>query len=115
MKKGNLPPFEYQLTQDIQILKLKQDMFVAVSCDLASNDHRDAVYQIFSQYGLKQIMTNLFESTSISEKVLSRLKRDIDRITDSYDGFRFYQYPVEDTLVITSLKEKKWRKLTIRV
>ena len=90
-------------------------MFVAVSCDLASNDHRDTVYQIFSQYGLKQILTNLFESTSISEKLLSRLKRDIDRVNDSYDGLRFYQYPVEDTLVITSLKEKKWRKLTIRV
>ncbi len=90
-------------------------MFVAVSCELANKDHRDAVYHLFRQYGFKQIMTDVFESASVSEKILSRLKRDIDRVTDSYDSLRFYQYPLEDTLVITSYKEKKWRKLTIRV
>jgi CRISPR-associated protein Cas2 len=41
------------------------------------------------------------------------LKRELDRLTDSYDTLRFYQYPMEDTLVISVLKEKRWRKTVI--
>ena len=36
-------------------------------------------------------------------------------MTDSYDSLRIYQYPLEDTLVVSSLKEKKWRKLVLTV
>jgi len=42
------------------------------------------------------------------------LKRDIDRLTDSYDAVRIYQYPLENTLQISTLKDKKWRKLIVR-
>ncbi len=89
-------------------------MFVAVSCDVATDDHRKAVYGLLRQYGFKRILKTLFESTTLSEKYLARLKRDIDRSTDSYDKVRFYQFPMGDTLVISSLEEKKWRKLTVK-
>jgi len=89
-------------------------MFVAVSCDLATDDHRKAVYDLLLQYGFKRILKTLFESTTLGEKYLARLKRDIDRSTDSYDKVRFYQFPMGDTLVISSLEEKKWRKLTVK-
>ena len=38
---------------------------------------------------------------------------DLDRATDSYDRVRFYQYPFDDTLVITDLETKKWRRKKI--
>jgi CRISPR-associated protein Cas2 len=34
-------------------------------------------------------------------------------LTDSYDSLRFYQYPMESTLVISELREKKWRKTVV--
>jgi CRISPR-associated protein Cas2 len=89
-------------------------MLVAVSCDIASDDHRRAVYDLLLQYGLKRVLKSLFESTAMDEETLVRLKRDLDRATDSYDKIRFYQYPLEQTLVITSLEEKKWRKMKVK-
>ena len=44
----------------------------------------------------------------------NRLKKDLDRIADSYDSIRFYQFPVEGTFAITILKEKKWRRLIVK-
>ena len=89
-------------------------MFVAVSCDIASDDHRKAVYDLLAQYGYKRILSSLFESAAVDAAALIRLKRDIDKATDSYDKVRFYQYPMEQTLVISSLEEKKWRKLKVK-
>jgi CRISPR-associated protein Cas2 len=89
-------------------------MVVAVSCDIASDDHRKAVYDLLVQYGLKRVQRTLFETTAFDEATLLRLKRDVDRATDSYDKVRFYQYPLEQTLVITSLEEKKWRKTKVK-
>ena len=90
-------------------------MFVAVSCDLGNPDHRERVRELLLQYGFKKLQENLFESTGITEKALLRLKKELDGLTDSYDSLRFYQYPLEDTLVVSSLKEKKWRKLVLTV
>lgn len=89
-------------------------MLVAVSCDIASDEHRRVVYDLFAQYGLRRVHGSLFESAAVDSGSLTRLKRDVDRATDSYDKVRFYQYPMEGTLVISSLEEKKWRKLTVR-
>ena len=89
-------------------------MFIAVMSDVSSDDHRLAVQRLLVQYGFNKTMKDLYESTTISESALTRLKRDIDRATDSYDTIRLYQYPVQDTLVISSLKEKRWRKLVVR-
>jgi CRISPR-associated protein Cas2 len=90
-------------------------MFVAVACDLGNSDHRANVHNTLLQYGFKKLQENLYESASASEKALLRLKKELDSLTDSYDSLRFYQYPLEGTLVVSSLKEKKWRKLVLTV
>jgi CRISPR-associated protein Cas2 len=89
-------------------------MFVAVACEFASEDHRKAGADVLAQYGFKKVLANAFESVTLSEMALGRLKRDLDRIADSYDSIRLYQYPVEGTLAITILKEKKWRRLIVK-
>jgi CRISPR-associated protein Cas2 len=89
-------------------------MFVAVACEFANDDHRKSGYDLLTQYGLKKVLKDAFESTTLSETALNRLKKDLDRIADSYDSVRLYQYPVEGTLAITVLKEKKWRRLIVK-
>ena len=89
-------------------------MFVAVVCELGSDDNRDEVHALLRQYGFESVYAELFESVTIKESLLPRLKRDLDRITDSYDRMRIYQYPMEETLVITTLRNKKWRKSILR-
>ncbi len=90
------------------------DMFVAVACEFASDDHRRSGYDLLGQYGFKKVLRDAYETAALSEASLSRLKRDLDRITDSYDNIRLYQYPVEGTLAITVLREKKWRRLIVK-
>ena len=89
-------------------------MFVAVMSDVSTDDHRLAVQRLLVQYGFNKVMKDLYESTTISETALTRMKRDIDSATDFYDTIRMYQYPMQDTLIISSLKEKRWRKLVVR-
>ena len=71
-------------------------------------------YDLLVQYGFRKVLKDAFESATLSEMALGRLKKDLDRIADSYDGIRLYQYPVDGTLAITILKEKKWRRLIVK-
>jgi CRISPR-associated protein Cas2 len=89
-------------------------MFVAVACEFANDDHRKAGYDLLVQYGFRKVLKDAFESTTVSETALNRLKKDLDRIADSYDSIRLYQFPVEGTFAITILKEKKWRRLIVK-
>ncbi len=89
-------------------------MFVSVTCEIVDDDNREKAYHLLGQYGFKEILKNIHEAFNITEKSLLRLKRDIDRVTDYYDTIRFYQYPVDGTLVITFLKNKKWRKIILK-
>jgi CRISPR-associated protein Cas2 len=89
-------------------------MFVAVACEFANEDHRKAGSNLLVQYGFRKVLKDAYESATLSEAALGRLKKDLDRITDSYDSIRLYQYPVEGTLAITILKEKKWRRLIVK-
>ncbi len=89
-------------------------MFVSIVLDLNNDDSEKIVQSLLFRYGFKQMQKNTFESTSIGEKYLSRLKLDLDRATDFYDTVRFYQYPVDNTLVITTLIEKRWRRLVVK-
>jgi CRISPR-associated protein Cas2 len=89
-------------------------MFVAVACEFANEDHRKAGYDLLAQYGYRKVLKDAFESTTVSETALNRLKKDLDRIADSYDSIRLYQFPVEGTFAITILKEKKWRRLIVK-
>ncbi len=89
-------------------------MFVSVVCDIGSEDNQHAVFEVLKMYGFKEIMENVFESTKIKEDTLLRLKRDIDKNTDQYDKIRFYQYPMEETFIITFLARKRWKKIVIK-
>lgn len=88
-------------------------MFVAVATALSSDDQQIAVENMLTQYGFKKIQDQLYESVTITDKTLLRLKRDLDRITDYYDSIRMYQYPIDDVLVITALSSKKWRRTVV--
>ncbi len=89
-------------------------MFVSIVCEISNDDHKIAVNHILLEYGFKQIFEILYESTTIKEKELARLKRDIDRRTDSYDSVRIYQYPLDEVLVITTLRDKRWRRVIVK-
>jgi CRISPR-associated protein Cas2 len=88
-------------------------VFVAVTCECSSDDHRLAIFDLLRQYGFKMVLQDVHESTSISDVSLNRLKRDLDRVTDSFDVIRLYQFPIDGTLAITALKEKKWRRFKV--
>jgi CRISPR-associated protein Cas2 len=101
------------LTRSVDIYKFNA-MFVSVCCDLSSSDHEQSVAVLLKQYGFAKVQADVYEHTSINDEYVKRLKRDIDRLTDSYDTVRIYQYPLENTLQISTLKDKKWRKLIVR-
>jgi hypothetical protein len=88
-------------------------MFVSIICDFGNEDHKIAVDDLLTQYGFKKIMNNCYESAKIKEETLLRLKRDIDRATDAFDKMRFFQYPYEETFVISYLSNKRWRKTIV--
>jgi CRISPR-associated protein Cas2 len=98
------PPFPYYW----------RAMFVAVACEYANDDHRKAGYDLMVQYGFRKVLKDVFESATVSEMALNRLKKDLDRVADSDDSIRLYQFPVEGTLAITILKDKKWRRLIVK-
>jgi CRISPR-associated protein Cas2 len=89
-------------------------MFVSVALDPGSEDRAKVLTDLLRRYGFEPIQRGLWESGIVSPPSLDRLKRDLDRATDAYDRIRVYQYPVEGNLVISSLKDKKWRKLVAR-
>jgi CRISPR-associated protein Cas2 len=89
-------------------------MFVSIVLDLGGEDSRAAIYNLLPQYGFERVQKACFESTSVQEKDLAALKRELDRMTDSYDTIRMYQYPVEGTLAITILKGNKWKRVVVR-
>jgi CRISPR/Cas system-associated endoribonuclease Cas2 len=88
-------------------------MFVAVASEFAAEDHRRAAEALLAEYGFQRVLRDAWESAAVSDDALGRLKHDLDRVTDSDDSLRFYQYPVRDTLAITVLKEKRWRRLVV--
>lgn len=89
-------------------------MFVSIVLDMGSEDSRSAIYNLLPQYGFERVQKACFECASIKDRDLVSLKREIDRVTDGYDRVRIYQFPVDETLVITTLKDNKWRRLVIR-
>ena len=85
-------------------------MFVSVVLDPGSPDTARAMVSLLTQMGFKKAQRSCYESMKVSVDDLSKLKREIDRVTDYYDSVRFYQFPVGGMFVITELKEKRWRK-----
>jgi CRISPR-associated protein Cas2 len=89
-------------------------MFVSVALDPGSEGRAKELAELLIQYGFEKIQRGLWESASVSPATLARLKRDLDRSTDAFDRLRLFQFPVDGTLVLSTLRDKKWRRLVAR-
>lgn len=89
-------------------------MFVSIAVDPGSESRGKELTDLLLQYGFEKVQRGLFESSVMSEDTLNRAKRDLDRATDAFDKLRIFQFPVDGTLVLTSLKDKKWRRLVAK-
>ncbi len=90
-------------------------MFVSVALDPGSEERARDLADLLARYGFEKVQRGLWESAVIPQATLDRLKHDLDRATDAYDRIRIFQFPVDGTLVVSSLREKKWRRLVARV
>jgi CRISPR-associated protein Cas2 len=89
-------------------------MFVSIAVDPGSEGRAKELADLLGQYGFDKIQRGLWESAFVSPETLNRLKRDLDRATDAFDRLRLFQFPVEGTLALTTLREKKWRRMVAR-
>lgn len=89
-------------------------MFVSVVLDPGAADSARALATLLSQYNFVKVQRACWENSAITEKSVSLLKKDIDRITDYYDSVRLYQYPVQGMLAITEMRKKKWKRSLLR-
>jgi CRISPR-associated protein Cas2 len=89
-------------------------MFVSVAVDPGSEGRAKELAELLVQYGFDKIQRGLWESTVVSPETLGRLKRDLDRSTDAFDRLRIFQFPVDGTLALSTLRDKKWRRLVAR-
>jgi CRISPR-associated protein Cas2 len=92
----------------------KQIMFVSIAVDPGGEGRAKELAELLIQYGFDKVQRGLWESTVVSPETLGRLKRDLDRSTDAFDRLRIFQFPVDGTLVLTTLRDKKWRRLVAR-
>ena len=89
-------------------------MFVAIAVDAGSEARAKELADLLAQYGFMKVQRGLWECAVVSGGLLTRLKRDLDKATDAFDRLRFFQFPMEGTLVLSSLREKKWRRMVAR-
>jgi len=90
-------------------------MFVAIAVDPGSLQRARELADLLAQYGFKKVQNGLWESYTVSPDTLNRVKKDLDKATDGFDRLRFFQYPMDETLVLSSLKEKQWRRMVAKV
>ena len=86
-------------------------MFVSIAVDPGSEGRAKELVDLLTQYGFDKIQRGLWESAFVSPETLNRLKKDLDRATDAFDRIRIFQFPVEGTLALTTLRDKKWRRM----
>ena len=89
-------------------------MFVSIAVDPGGEGRAKELAELLIQYGFDKVQRGLWESTAVSPETLNRLKRDLDRSTDAFDKIRIFQFPVDGTLVLTTLRDKKWRRLVAK-
>ena len=89
-------------------------MFVSIAVDPGSDERARELAELLAQYGFQRVQRGLWESTTITPGTLARIKRDLDRATDGFDKLRLFQFPVDGTLVLTSLRDKKWRRMVAK-
>ena len=89
-------------------------MFVSIAVDPGSEGRARELADLLGQYGFDRVQRGLWESAFVSPETLNRLKRDLDQATDAFDRLRIFQFPVEGTLALTTLRDKKWRRMVAR-
>ncbi|MDR2617808.1 MAG: CRISPR-associated protein Cas2 [Treponema sp.] len=89
-------------------------MFVSIAVDPGSEGRAKELAELLRQYGFEKVQRGLWESAFVSADTLNRLKRDLDKATDAFDRLRLFQFPIDGTLVLTSLREKQWRRMVAR-
>ena len=89
-------------------------MYVCIALDPSTEDRARELADLLAQYGFKKVQRGLWESASVSPGTLARVKRDLDKATDGFDKLRFFQFPMDGTLVLSSLRDKKWRRMVAR-
>lgn len=89
-------------------------MFVSIALDPGSEGRARELADLLGQYGFEKIQRGLWESAFVSPETLIRLKKDLDRATDAFDRLRIFQFPVDGTLALTSLRDKKWRRMVAK-
>ena len=89
-------------------------MFVSIAIDPGGEGRAKELAELLMQYGFEKVQRGLWESTVVSPDTLNRLKRDLDCATDAFDRIRIFQFPVDGTLVLTTLRDKKWRRLVAK-
>ena len=89
-------------------------MFVAIAVDASSEARAKELADLLGQYGFKRVQRFLWESMTVSQDTLNRVKRDLDKATDGFDRLRLFQFPMEGTLVLSTLRDKKWRRMVAK-
>jgi len=89
-------------------------MFVSIAIDPGSEERARELADLLAQYGFEKIQRGLWESATVSPATLARVKRDLDKATDGMDRLRLFQFPMDGTLVLSTLRDKKWRRMVAK-
>jgi CRISPR-associated protein Cas2 len=89
-------------------------VFVSVVLEPGSEGREAELDDLLMMYGFNKVQNWVWESISLKEKFLPRIKRDIDRRTDYYDKVRLYQFPLEGTLAVSTLEHKRWKRVLVK-
>ncbi len=89
-------------------------MFVSVVLDPGGEESARQLAELLATYGFEKVQRACWESATVSDQILLRLKQDIDNVTDYYDAVRLYQFPVDGAFAVTVLGKKKWRRIVIK-
>ena len=89
-------------------------MFVSVVLDPGGEESARQLAEILVTWGFEKVQRACWESATINDSTLAKLKQEIDRVTDYYDSVRLYQFPVEGIMAITVLSKKKWKRVIVR-
>ncbi len=89
-------------------------MFVSVVLDPGGEESARQLAEVLIAFGFEKVQRACWESASINESLLAKLKLEIDKVTDYYDAVRLYQFPVDGLLAVTVLGKKKWRRVIVR-
>ena len=89
-------------------------MFVSVVLDPGGEDSARHLAELLATYGFEKVQRACWESVTISDQILVRLKQEIDSLTDYYDSVRLYQFPVEGSMAVTVLSKKKWKRILVK-